>query len=84
MKSNNTNLPKIYAIFLLFFFFIPFSQLSNLSLMPGDVGDARLNNYFLENIYLFFKGKSDSLWHLGFFYPFPFTGGFSDNNKIAN
>ena len=79
MKSNNTELPKIYAIFLLFFFFIPFSQLSHLSLIPGDLGDARLNNYFLENIYLFFKGKSDSLWHLGFFYPFPFTGGFSDN-----
>lgn len=81
INLNSSNLSTIYviSIFLLFFFLIPFNQFNHLELMPGDVGDARLNNYFLENIYLFFKGKSDSLWHFGFFYPFPFTGGFSDN-----
>jgi hypothetical protein len=58
---------------------IPFFQLGMLSLMPGDVGDARLNNYFLENIFSFISGASGSLWHHAFFYPFPYVAGFSDN-----
>jgi hypothetical protein len=74
----------ICAAFLLFFFAIPARQLglgfeSGIPLMPGDVGDARLNNYFLENIFLFLQGGSESLWHLGFFAPFPYVLGFSDN-----
>jgi hypothetical protein len=47
--------------------------------MPGDVNDTRLNNYFLENIFKYYERTSDSLWHLGFFSPFPFVLGFSDN-----
>lgn len=70
--------------FLLFFLAIPVRQLgieidSGIPLMPGDVGDARLNNYFLENVFLFLQGKSESVWHLGFFAPFPYVLGFSDN-----
>lgn len=57
----------------------PFVQLNFLTSLPGDLGDSRLNNYFLENFYLFFIGKSHSLWHLNFFYPFPYVLGFSDN-----
>jgi hypothetical protein len=57
----------------------PVYQLQGLSLMPGDAGDPRLNNYFLENIFQFILGRVDSLWHLGFFYPFPWVVGFSDN-----
>lgn len=73
-----------FTLFLLFFFAVPISQLKpdlkfSLKMMPGDFQDARLNNYFLENIYLFLSGKSDSLWHPGFFWPFPFILGFSDN-----
>lgn len=67
------------AIFLLVFFFIPVSQLNGFAMMPGDIGDARLNNYFLENVYQFFAGNADSLWHLPFFFPFPYVLGFSDN-----
>ncbi len=67
------------AIFLLVFFFIPVSQLDGFAMMPGDIGDARLNNYFLENVYQFFAGNADSLWHLPFFFPFPYVLGFSDN-----
>jgi len=66
-------------IFLAGFYFVPLSLLEGLSLIPGDIGDARLNNYFLENIYQFLTGGSGSLWYLSFFYPFPFVGGFSDN-----
>ncbi len=68
-----------FAVFFLFFAAGPWLQMSGLRNMPGDVGDARLNNYFLENIYQFLSGNSESLWHLGFFSPFPFVGGFSDN-----
>lgn len=67
------------VLFLLVFLFLPINQLNGLELIPGDIGDARLNNYFLENIYQFLNGGVDSLWNLSFFYPFPYTLGFSDN-----
>ena len=68
-----------FLLFVVAFFALPIAQFQGLSLMPGDIGDSRLNNYFLENIYQFFAGTSDSLWHLPFFYPFPYVLGFSDN-----
>lgn len=74
--------PTLYLPLLLFCLAIiagPFFQLNFFRSLPGDLGDSRLNNYFLENIYLFLIGKSPSLWHLNFFYPFPYVLGFSDN-----
>jgi hypothetical protein len=73
------NLLPVIVLFLVAFIFGPLKQLDLLSLMPGDLGDARLNNYFLENIYQFILGRSPSLIHLGFFYPFTYVGGYSDN-----
>lgn len=49
------------------------------TMMPGDIIDARLNNYFLEHIYQFLIGNSPSLWHLPFFAPYPYILGLSDN-----
>src|SRR3989338_1991969 len=69
----------IILLFSVTIFFVPFEQLAWLNLMPGKIGDARLNNYFLENIFQFLAGRSASLWHLGFFSPFPYVLGFSDN-----
>lgn len=66
-------------VFALAFVLVPLRQYDGLTLMPGDLGDARLNNYFLENIFQFFRGQVPSLWHLSFFYPFPWVLGFSDN-----
>lgn len=68
-----------FVFFAVAFFASPFGTLDHLTLMPGNVGDARLNNYFLENVYLFFSGGSTSLWNPPFFYPFPYVLGFSDN-----
>ena len=68
-----------FVFFAVAFFASPFGTLGNLTLMPGNIGDARLNNYFLENIYLFFSEGSTSLWSPSFFYPFPYILGFSDN-----
>lgn len=69
----------VAAMFLAAFWFGPWAQLENLRLMPGDVIDNRLENYFLENIWMFIQGNSSSLWHLGFFAPFPWILGFADN-----
>jgi hypothetical protein len=77
LKKINILIPLV--IFSIAFMFVPFSQLDYLQRMPGDIGDARLNNYFLENIYQFIIGRSNSLWHLSFFSPFPYVLGFSDN-----
>lgn len=71
-------LPLATLVFTLLF--APFTQLDGLRLMPGDLVDARLNNYFLENIYQVLTGRMDSLWHLSFFAPFPYVLGFSDNH----
>jgi len=71
----------IFSTFLFGVAFVlgPLRQLEFLANMPGDIIDSRLNNYFLENIYQYLQGRSASLLHLGFFYPYPFVGGFSDN-----
>ena len=47
--------------------------------MPGDLVDARLNNYFLERIFQYLNNRSFSFFDPGFFYPYPFVAGFSDN-----
>ncbi len=67
------------AIFALAFVLVPWESFNGFQRMPGDIGDARLNNYFLENVYQFFSGGSPSLWHPPFFSPFPWVLGFSDN-----
>jgi len=78
MKRLVNSLLPIF-VFALAFCLVPLRLYDGLSLMPGDIGDARLNNYFLENIFQFFSGQAPSLWHLTFFYPFPWVLGFSDN-----
>lgn len=75
---KNSLLPLV--ILAIGLFSVPILQFDSLNWMPGNLGDARLNNYFLENIFLFLNGKSDSLWDLSFFYPFPYVIGFSDNH----
>jgi len=57
----------------------PLWQLDFFSKMPGDLVDARLNNYFLERIFQYLNNRSFSLFDPGFFYPYPFVAGFSDN-----
>lgn len=77
--QKNTAHIAVLLVFFVAFLLGPIEQLNYLTMMPGNIGDARLNNYFLENIYQFFAGRSESLWHLGCFSPFPYVLGFSDN-----
>jgi hypothetical protein len=81
MNLNNKTITTclLWGAFLFAFFLGPVRQLHGLDLMPGDFGDARLNNYFLENIYQYLIGNSPSLIHLNFFSFFPYVLGFSDN-----
>ena len=65
--------------FLVGFLAFPVRVLGGFANIPGDLGDSRLNGYFLENIYQFFIGGSPSLWNLGMFAPYPYILGFSDN-----
>jgi hypothetical protein len=48
--------------------------------MPGDFGDARFNNYILENFYIHSKGSWSKIWNPQFFYPFKYVIGFSENH----
>jgi hypothetical protein len=50
------------------------------SAAPGDLGDPRLNSYFLEHVWLWISGAKVSLWSPAFFYPFENILGFSDNH----
>jgi hypothetical protein len=65
--------------FLVGFLAFPVRVLGGFSNIPGNLGDSRLNGYFLENIYQFLIGGSPSLWNLGMFAPYPYILGFSDN-----
>lgn len=78
-SHRNRLIGLIFACFFVPFLLGPVANLEGLSRMPADLGDPRLNNYFLESIYQYLLGRSDSLWNLPFFYPFPWVGGFSDN-----
>jgi hypothetical protein len=50
-----------------------------LSLIPGDLGDTRLNNYILEHFFLWITGQVKVYWSAPFFFPFQQTISFSDN-----
>ena len=49
------------------------------SKVPGDLGDARFNNYILEHNYKFFTGQVDKYWDAPFMYPYQNVLAFSDN-----
>jgi len=49
------------------------------SAIPGDLGDARFNNYVLEHFYRYATGKEHSYWDAPFMYPYKNTIALSDN-----
>jgi hypothetical protein len=51
----------------------------NFDFYPGDLGDGRLNLYFLEHAHRFFTGKVASFWNAPFMYPQPNVIAYSDN-----
>src|SRR5687768_18198019 len=69
-----------FLIFLLGMYLIGFRLVgTNFDGVPGDMGDGRLNNYFLEHGYLYITGQVDNYWDAPFFYPEKSTMSMSDN-----
>jgi len=46
--------------------------------LPGDLVDARLNNYILEHGYRYLNGQDTTFWDVGMFYPTPRVVAYSD------
>ena len=78
-SNNKSSALILLSVFIAAFILGPVRMLHGFDLMPGDFGDSRLNNYFLENIYQYILGNTPSLVHLNFFGLFPYVLGFSDN-----
>lgn len=71
-------LPLVMLMVGLYLF--PFNLVkSDFSLMPGDKGDTRFNNYILEHGYKYLKGDVPQYWDAPFMYPQKGTIAFSDN-----
>ena len=51
----------------------------NFQYFPGDLGDARFNNYILEHAHKFITGQTKSLWDAPFMYPESNVITYSDN-----
>lgn len=49
------------------------------ALIPGDLGDARFNNYILEHFHRYITGKTDAYWDAPFMYPWKNVIALSDN-----
>lgn len=53
---------------------------TDLSRLPGDEIDGRLNNYLLEHGHRYLTGDDPSFWNLPTFYPTPRVTAYSDNH----
>jgi len=49
------------------------------SKIPGDLGDARFNNYILEHGHKYFSGEINSYWNAPFLFPYKNVTALSDN-----
>jgi hypothetical protein len=79
IKWLNSFLIMCLGLFIGLFFFT-FNIIGfNFTHFPGDLGDSRLNLYFLEHSHLFFTGKLDSFWNAPFMFPEKRIITYSDN-----
>jgi hypothetical protein len=49
-RQKHIQIGIVIFLFIAAFLLVPIAQSNFMAMMPGDLGDARLNNYFLENI----------------------------------
>ena len=59
---------------------VPLKTLGGFEYMPGDMGDTRLNNFFLEHGYRFLGGDEKSFWDAPFMFPEKRALTYSDNH----
>jgi hypothetical protein len=68
-------------MFLLGIMLVPIAAMHlDLSYIPGDLMDGRLNNYFFEHGFKWINGQFSNFWDDLFFYPEPQVMTFSDNH----
>lgn len=80
MRQRSANLLLPLLLLICGLYFVPLTLLGpGLSLIPGDMGDARFNNYILEHGYKFFTGQTPAFWNAPFLYPYPDVTALSDN-----
>jgi hypothetical protein len=77
-KVTSWLLPLVMLLAGLYFFPFKFFE-HDFSKIPGDLGDARFNNYVLEHGYKYFTGKADNFWDAPFMYPYKNVIALSDN-----
>lgn len=78
-KLNTKNILLLCGLAIgLYFFTFEIIGL-NFKFFPGDLGDGRLNLYFLEHAFQFFTGKLNSFWDAPFMYPEQSMISYSDN-----
>lgn len=70
---------SVFFLACFYFYALPYFG-QNFNMVPGDLGDARLNNYFLEHGFLWLNGTVNSFWDAPFFFPVKNTISFSDNH----
>ncbi len=58
---------------------LPLKSLDNFNKIPGDLGDARFNNYVLEHGHLYLSGEVENYWDAPFMFPEKNTIAYSDN-----
>ncbi len=74
------NQAPVWIVFILGLWLVILRPLGpHLALVPGDLGDARFNNYVLEQFFRWVTGLTRDYWNAPFFYPFQRTLSFSDN-----
>jgi hypothetical protein len=70
----------VWAIFLFGIWLVVMKPMGHsFLLVPGDLGDARFNNYILEHFFRWISGLDSEYWTAPFFYPYHNTIAFSDN-----
>jgi len=74
------DLAPVWSAFILGMWLVIIRPLGpQLALVPGDLGDARFNNYVLEQFFRWVTGLTGDYWNATFFFPFQGTLAFSDN-----
>ncbi len=78
-QKLTNQLPFLFGLMVVLVFFVFNITGYDFSYFPGDMGDARFNNYILEHAHKFFIREEISLWQAPFMYPEKDIISYSDN-----
>jgi len=76
---QGSSMPMLLGLLAGLYFFVFHVIGFGFEYFPGDLGDGRLNLYFLEHVHRFFTGDVASFWNAPFMHPEPMVISYSDN-----